>query len=76
MAVDQTFEKYHKPTRRDELLKTMLAIVPWATLCEVIEPHYPMLGNGRPPIGLECMLQIHIVQHWFKLADLACEEEL
>jgi IS5 family transposase len=76
MAADQTFENYRKPTRRDEFLKTMEAIVPWSALSEVIEPHYPKAGNGRPPIGLERMLRIHFVQHWFNLADLACEEAL
>jgi len=76
MAADQTFESYRKPIRRDEFLKTMEAIVPWSALCEVIEPHYPKAGNGRPPIGLERMLRIHFVQHWFNLADLACEEAL
>ena len=76
MAADQTFENYRKPTRRDEFLKTMDAIVPWSVLCEVIEPHYPRAGNGRPPIGLERMLRIHFIQHWFNLADLACEEAL
>ena len=53
-----------------------MAIVPWAALCAVIEPHYPKAGNGRPPIGLERMLRIHFIQHWFNLADLACEEAL
>ncbi len=76
MAADQMFENYRKPTRRDEFLKTMEAIVPWGALCEVIEPHYPKAGNGRPPIGLERMLRIHFIQHWFNLADLACEEAL
>ena len=76
MAADQTFENYRKPTRRDEFLKTMEAIVPWTALCKVIEPHYPRAGNGRPPIGLERMLRIHFIQHWFNLADLACEEAL
>ena len=76
MAADQTFEKYRKPTRREEFLKTMQVIVPWAALCEVIEPHYPKAGNGRPPIGLERMLRLHFIQHWFNLADLACEEAL
>ncbi|MDP2256530.1 MAG: IS5 family transposase [Polaromonas sp.] len=78
MAADQGtgFEHYRKPTRREEFLKTMQAIVPWAALCEVIEPHYPKAGNGRPPIGLERMLRIHFIQHWFNLADLACEEAL
>lgn len=77
MAADQSgYEQYRKPTRRDEFLATMEAIVPWAALCEVIEPHYPKAGHGRPPIGLERMLRIHFIQHWFNLADLACEEAL
>ena len=76
MAADQSFENYRKPTRRDVFLKTMQAIVPWASLCAVIEPHYPKAGNGRPPIGLERMLRIHFIQHWFNLADMACEEAL
>lgn len=78
MAADQeaAFANYRKPTRRDEFLKTMESIVPWAALCEVIEPHYPKAGNGRPPIGLMRMLRIHFIQHWFNLADLACEEAL
>lgn len=76
MAADQTFEQYRKPKRRDEFLKAMQAIVPWLALCEVIEPHYPKAGNGRPPIGLERTLRIHFIQHWFNFADLACEEAL
>jgi IS5 family transposase len=78
MAADQSasFERYRKPTRRDEFLATMNAIVPWVQLCEVVEPHYPKGVGGRPPIGLERMLRIHFLQHWFNLADLACEEAL
>jgi transposase, IS5 family len=78
MAADQGagFEQYRKPTRRDEFLATMNRIVPWESLCAVIEPHYPKRGNGRPPIGLERMLRIHFIQHWFNLADFACEEAL
>ncbi len=78
MAADQGagFEQHRKPTRRDEFLSTMNRIVPWSSLCAVIEPHYPKRGNGRPPIGLERMLRIHFIQHWFNLADFACEEAL
>ena len=78
MAADQGagFETYRKPTRRDEFLQTMQAIVPWEALCAVIEPHYPKGVGGRPPIGLERMLRIHFIQHWFNLADEACEEAL
>jgi hypothetical protein len=27
-------------------------------LCALIEPFYPKLGNGRPPVGVERMLHI------------------
>ena len=78
MAEDQnaSFEQHRKPTRRDVFLDTMHKIVPWKELCAIIEPHYPKRGNGRPPIGLERMLRIHFIQHWFNLADFACEEAL
>ena len=78
MAADQgeNFERFRRPTRRDEFLAKMDSLVPWADLCAVIEPHYPKAGNGRPPIGLERMLRMYFVQHWFNLADQACEEAL
>jgi transposase, IS5 family len=78
MAADHNaqFERYRKPTRRDAFLATMEGLVPWAALCSVIEPHYPKAGNGRPPIGLERMLRMYFVQHWFNLADEACEDAL
>jgi len=78
MAEDQnaSFEQHRKPTRRDVFLDTMHKIIPWSALCAIIEPHYPKRGNGRPPIGLERMLRIHFIQHWFNLADFACEEAL
>ena len=78
MAADHNaqYEKYRKPTRRDAFLATMQALVPWAALCSVIEPHYPKVGSGRPPIGLERMLRMYFIQHWFNLADVACEDAL
>jgi IS5 family transposase len=45
-------------------------------LCDVIRPHYPKGEGGRPPKGLERMLRMYFVQHWFNLADDACEEAL
>ncbi len=78
MAGEQNapYERYRKPTKRDVFLATMDRIVPWAGLCEVIEPHYSKAGNGRPPVGLERMLRMYFVQHWFNLADAACEDAL
>jgi transposase, IS5 family len=78
IAADQNaqYEQYRKPTRRDMFLATMERIVPCEALCGVIEPHYPKAGNGRPPVGLERMLRMYFVQHWFNLADEACEDAL
>ena len=78
MAADEGagFEQYRRQTKRDVFLQTMNEIVPWTQLCEVVEPHYPKGEGGRPPIGLERMLRMHFVQHWFNLADEACEEAL
>lgn len=78
MAADQAseFELYRRPTKRDVFLQTMNEIVPWEQLCEVIRPHYPKGEGGRPPKGLERMLRMYFVQHWFNLADDACEEAL
>jgi IS5 family transposase len=41
MADDQNeqYERYRKPARRDVFLATIEQVVPWAGLCEVIEPH-------------------------------------
>ena len=72
-----TFEQYRKPTRRERFLSDMDKIIPWRELCDVIEPFYPKAeGAGRPPIGIERMLRIHFLQHWFNLSDPAVEEAL
>src|SRR5258705_12698274 len=59
------FDRYAKPTRRAGFLAEMEGVVPWPALCRLIEPHYPKPGNGRPPVGVERMLRIHFLQHWF-----------
>lgn len=70
------FEKYPKTSRRAEFLAQMDRVVPWRELCELIEPHYPKAGRGRPPVGLERMLRLHFLQHWYNLSDPGLEEEL
>src|SRR5262245_53682109 len=70
------FEKHGKLTRRAAFLAEMEEAVPWDELCAVVEPFYPKRGNGRPPIGLERMLWLHFLQHWFNLSDPAVEEAL
>lgn len=71
------FEKHRKRTRREQFLDDMDRVVPWNELCSVIEPFYPKpSGAGRRPVGLDRMLRIHFLQHWFNLSDPAAEEAL
>ena len=70
------FERYGKTTRRAAFLADMERVVPWAQVCALIEPVYPKAGNGRPPVGLERMLRIYFLQHWFNLSDPGVEEAL
>lgn len=71
-----SFEKYAKTTRRAQFLSEMNRVIPWGELCALIDPVYPKAGNGRPPVGLERMLRIYFLQHWFNLSDPAVEEAL
>jgi len=76
LTLGEGFEKYAKTTRRAQFLSDMDRIVPWAELCELIAPAYPVAGNGRPPRGLEMMLRIYFLQQWFNLSDPAAEDAL
>ena len=74
---DAGFEKYRKKTRKERFLEEMETIIPWKKLTAAIEPFYPKPeGAGRRPIGIERMLRIHFIQHWFNLSDPAAEEAL
>ncbi len=75
--VDGSFKKYHKPSRKERVLAEMQEIIPWKELAAVIAPHYPgSKGAGRRPMGVEQMLRIYFMQHWFNLSDPGAEEAL
>src|SRR5881409_161466 len=76
LAMMTGFERYTKKTRRAIFLEEMEQVVPWRELCALIEPFYPQPGNGRPPVGVERMLRLYFLQHWFNLSDPAVEEAL
>jgi len=74
---DSNFEKFRKKTRKEQFLEDMEQVVPWKELTEAIEPYYPKPeGAGRRPVGIERMLRIHFLQHWFELSDPGAEEAL
>ena len=65
-----------KITRRERFLAEMDAVIPWAHLLRLIEPHYPKAGNGTQPMPMERMLRIYFMQNWFNLSDPAAEDAL
>jgi len=75
-ANQASFEKYARPSRREQFLDTMETVVPWAELEALIAPYYPKAGNGRQPIGLSIMLRVYFLQQWFNLSDPGAEDAL
>ena len=65
-----------KVTRRERFLAEMGAVIPWARLLRLIEPHYPKAGNGTQPMPMERMLRIYFMQNWFNLSDPGAEDAL
>ena len=81
MQKQQTFasaawSRKGKVTRRERFLAEMDAVIPWSRLVELIEPHYPNTGQGRPPHELERMLRIYFLQQWFNLSDPQAEDSI
>ena len=71
------FEKYTQKTRKEQFLEEMDRVIPWAELTQALKPYYPdPTGPGRRPKGLERMLRIYFMQHWFNLSDPGMEEAL
>lgn len=64
-------------TRRDRFLGEIEVMTPWGELVAAIEKHYPKGGGrGRPPIGLERMLRMYIVQNCLGLSDEGVEDAI
>ena len=76
LAAAKGFEKHNRATRKAEFLARMEGLMPWAEFCALVKPHYPKVGNGRPPVGLERMLRMYCIANWFNLSDVACEDAL
>ncbi len=69
----------HPKTRRREFLELMDSSVPWEEWLALIRPFYYENyegKKGRPPIALETILRMYLLQVWYTLADEAVEEEI
>lgn len=70
------YDAKKKVTRRDRFLAEIDAITPWPRLVEIVEPFYPKGERGRPPVGIERMLRMYVVQQCFALSDEGAEEAI
>ena len=70
------FDAHSKTTRKAAFLARMDKLMPWAAVEDLIQPHYPKAGNGRPPRSLATMVRMYCLANWFNLADEACEDAL
>ncbi len=73
---DAEYADKRKKTRREIFLDEMELVVPWKSLHKLIEPFYPVAGQGRRPYPLDCMLRVHLMQNFFTLSDPAIEEAM
>ena len=72
--IEYSFRK--KKTKPEEFLEIMDEIIPWGEWVGVIEPYYPKGKRGRPPMGIEKMLRMYLLQIWFNLSDSATEDAI
>ena len=78
-AATAGFDKHRKITPMEQFLAEINAILPWGKLVGLVEQHYyshDPTKAGRPPIGAERMLRIHLLQHWYGYSDPAVENML
>ena len=65
-----------RKTKRERFLEEMEAVIPWAALVTLVDPHYLKAGKGRRPGGLETMLRVYFMQQWFNLSDPGMDDAL
>lgn len=73
---DIEYSGRRRTTKREEFLQIMNDIIPWKEWIKLIEPFYPKGKRGRPPMGIEKMLRMYLLQIWFSLSDEGVEDAI
>lgn len=63
-------------TKREEFLDTMNEIILWSEWIDLVKPLYYKGKRGRPPLGIEKMLRMYLLQGWFNLSDEGVEDAI
>ena len=70
------YSEKKKPTRREQFLARMDALIPWEELEAQIALFYPRRGQGRPPYPLAVMLRMPGLQLFYHRSDKGMEDDL
>ena len=73
---DIEYSNRRRTTKKELFLQQMNEIIPWDHWVKIIEPYYPTGKRGRPPVGIETMLRMYLLQIWFNLSDEGVEDEI
>ena len=73
---DVEYSNRRKTTKKEQFLNAMEDIIPWKHWVSIIKPYYPSGKRGRPPIGIETMLRMYLLQCLFSLSDEGMEDAI
>ena len=73
---DIEYSPCRKKTKREKFLEIMDKIISWDGWVGVIAAYYSTGKRGRPPMGIEKMLQMYLLQIWFNLSSPATEDAI
>ena len=73
---DMEYRCRKEKTKREDFLEIMDEIIPWDEWVSLIVPRYPSGKRGRPPIEIETMLRMYLLQCWFNLSDEGVEDAI
>jgi transposase, IS5 family len=76
LAHQAEFQRYSKKTRREQFLEEMDAVVPWAELMALVEPHYAKGERAASQRGLRSCLGSISCSSGFALSDPGVEDAL
>ena len=73
---DMEYNCRKKKTKREEFPELMDGIIPWEEWVSLVVPRYPSGKRGRPPIEIETVLRMYLLQCWFSLSDEGVEDAI
>lgn len=73
---DMEYGGRRRVSKREDFLDIMEEIIPWDEWVSLVEPHYYCGKRGRPPLGIEKMLRMYLLQAWFNLSDEGVEDAI